>query len=250
MHPTDALWREFLDRESDPPTQRRLETHLDGCPICQEKAATVERERAFVAGLLDQLNGEVPSRSVAHVLGRPGHGAVRRQLTAAAVVALCVVAAAAGATIRTGVWQEVGDWLLGPRPWLQATPRDTSPVTMSDQAPASALSFDPGGDAEIVFAERQEQGEIDVVLDVGAKVSITASAPVAYLAGSRRVTVANRQSAASYLILLPRTLRRVRIRVGDQLIFLKQGTSVFTSVRPDSRGRYIVPFSHLPKSTP
>lgn len=250
MHPTDGLWREFLDRESDPLVQRKLASHLDGCAICQEKAATVERQRALVAGLLDQLDGDVPTRSMAAVLGRPRHGAVRRQLAAAAVVALCMVAAAAGATIRTGVWQQVGDWLLGPRPWLQDTPRDTSSVILSDQAPASAISFDPGGEADIVFAERQEEGEIDVVFDAGAKVSITASAPVAYLAGNGRVTVSNRQAAASYLILLPRTLRRVRIRVGDRLIFLKQGAAVFTSARADSAGKYVVPFSHLPKRTP
>ena len=240
MHPTDGMWQEVLDGESDPPVQRDLQNHLAACVDCQVKVSVLERQRSLVTGLLDRLDGEVPLRTLAAVLGR-ARPRVSRGMLAAAAIIICMVTAA-GATVRTGLFHRATDWLLGPRPWLEASPAAPVPH-QADAAAQGGIAFEPAGDVEVVFADAQPSGTIEVTLSPDSKVSITASAPVGYTVRKGRVAVVNQGGTASYRIVLPRSVPIASIRIANRLVFSKHGSTLTTETRADSAGAYLIPFS-------
>lgn len=244
MHPTEGMWQEFLDRESDPPSRSELELHLDTCAECRQATAVLEQRRLMMSELLDQLDASGPARTLSEVLSR---GRTRRSwpsLIAAAVIAMCVVTAA-GATIRAGLFQRAMDWLMGPRPWIQA-PATPPALPTPERASSTGIAFDPSGPVEVAFQEWPQAGEIEIVLRDAAKVSVVASEPSGFTVRKGRVEVANRGGSASYRITLPQSVPLASVRMGDRVVFTKRGPDVTTQASKTAPGTYLLSFG--PKS--
>ena len=244
MHPTEGMWQEFLDGESDPPVQRELAIHSDACADCQRTVAALGRRRVFTAELLDRLDGQVPARSLADVLSRPRSQPrpSRQSLLVAAMIALCVVTAA-GATVRTGVIHRAMNWLLGPAPQIESQ-YPPAPSSITERASSTSIAFVPAGTVDIVFEEWPRRGEIEIAVREAPEVSITASVPSAYSVRTGRVLVANRGVTASYRITLPRNVDFASIRVGDRVVFSKRGDALSTQARKTGPDSYLLSFSN------
>ncbi|MEA2712984.1 MAG: hypothetical protein QOK27_945 [Gemmatimonadales bacterium] len=242
MHPTEGMWQEFLDGESDPPVQRQLASHSDTCADCRRTVAALGRRRAFTVELLDRLDGQVPARSLADVLGRPRSQPrpSRPSLLVAAMIALCVVTAA-GATVRTGLIHRAMNWLLGPAPQIESQ-YPPAPPPSPERASSTGIAFVPAGTVEIAFEEWPRRGEIEIALREATEVSIVASAPSAYSVREGRVLVANRSVTAGYRITLPQNLPLVSIRVGQRVVFSKRGDALSTQAKKTGPGSYLLSF--------
>ena len=244
MHPTEGMWQEFLDGESDPPVQRELAIHSDTCVDCQRTVAALGRRRVFTAELLDRLDGQVPPRSLADVLSRPRSQprSSRQSLLVAAMIALCVVTAA-GATVRTGIIHRAMTWLLGPAPQIESQ-YPATPLPSPERASSTGIAFVPAGTVEIAFEEWPRHGEIEIALQGATEVSIIASAPSRYSVREGRVLVANRGVTASYRITLPQNVPLASIRVGDRVVFSKRGAALSTQAKKTGPDSYILSFSN------
>jgi anti-sigma factor RsiW len=244
MHPTEGMWQEFLDGESDPPIQRELAIHSDICADCQRTVAALGRRRVFAAELLDSLDGHVPARRLADVLSRPRSRprTSRRSLLVAAMIALCVVTAA-GAVVRTGMVHRAMNWLLGPAPQVESQ-YPSAPAAIPKRASSTGIAFVPAGTVDIAFEEWPRRGEIEIALREATEVSIIASAPSAYSVREGRVLVANRGVTASYRITLPQHVRLASIRVGDRMVFSKRGDALSTQARKTGPDSYLLSFSN------
>ncbi len=243
MHPTEGMWQEFLDGESDPPVQRELAIHSDTCADCQRTVAALGRRQVLAAELLGRLDARVPERSVADVLSRP-HArprSSRRSLLVAAIIVLSVVTAA-GAVMRTGVVHRAMNWLLGPAPQVESQ-YPPAPPPIPERDSSTGIAFVPAGTVEIAFEEWPHRGEIEIALREATEVSIIASAPSAYSAREGRVLVANRGVTASYRITLPQNVPLASIRVGDRVVFSKRGDALSTQARRTGPDSYLLSFS-------
>ena len=243
MHPSEGMWQEFLDGESEAPVQRELAIHTQICPDCQRTVAVLDRGRAFAAELLDYIDAEVPLRSPLEVLSRlrRQQRAPRQSLLAAAVVALCVVTAA-GATVRTGLIHRAMNWLLGPAPQVESHFPPT-PQSSPDYASSTGIAMVPAGPVEIAFEQWPSRGEIEIAVRLAAEVSVTASVPSAYSVRRGRIEVANRGVAASYRIVLPQTVSVAAIRVGGKVVFSRRGTAIATQAKKTGPDSYLLSFS-------
>jgi anti-sigma factor RsiW len=242
MHPTEGMWQEFLDGESDPPIQRELAIHSDTCAACRGTVAALGRRRVFAAELLGSLDGEVPARSVADVLSRRSSQPLtsRRSLLVAAMIALCVVTAA-GAAVRTGLVHRAMNWLLGPAPQVE-TQYPPAPPAIPERGSSTGIAFVPAGTVEIAFEAWPRSGEIEIALRPATEVSVTASVPSAYSVRKGRVAVANRGVTASYRIILPQNVPSASIRVGDRVVFSKRADSLSTQARKTGPDSYVLSF--------
>jgi hypothetical protein len=241
MHPTEGMWQEFLDGESEAQVHLVLATHQQDCSDCQRIVAALDGGRAQAAELLDRIGASVPVRSLADVLSRPRSRTSRQSFLVAAIVALCVVTAA-GATVRSGLIQRVMHRLVGAAPKAEPPADPTLP-----SAPAAASStgvvFVPAGVVEIGFEQWPRRGEIEIALRDVSEVSVTASVPSAYTVRAGRVVVANRGLAASYRIILPHSVSVASIRVGDRVVFSKRGAALNTQARKTGPDSYVLSFN-------
>jgi hypothetical protein len=248
MHPTEGMWQEFLDQESDPAVRRELELHLGVCTVCREATVTLEQRRFMMAELLDQIDAGVPTRTLSDVLSRGRPRRSWRSLIAAAVIAMCVVTAA-GATIRAGLFQRAVDWLMGPRPWIESPAPAPAPPA-PESASSTGIAFEPSGPVEIAFEEWPQSGEIEILLRDTSNASVVASAPSGYSVRKGRVVVANRGGTASYRITLPRNLPLASVRVGDRVVFAKRGPDITTQATATAPGTYVLAFSPRSGNSP
>lgn len=243
MHPSEGMWQEFLDDQCEPTVQRELAIHAPACSDCQRVLAALGRRRVLVAGLLDQLDGRVPERSLTEVLGRQRLASrrSRQSLLAAAVVAFCVVTAA-GATVRAGLFQRAMTWLLGPAPQVESQFPPARPVVPEGHS-STGITLVAASSVEIAFEQWPPRGEIEIALRPVAEVSVTASVPTAYSVRKGKVLVDNRGVTTSYRVVLPKNIPLASIRVGNRIVLLKHGALLTTQARKTGLDSYLLSFS-------
>jgi hypothetical protein len=241
MHPTDGMWQEYLDRQCEVPVQQELALHSAMCTSCQQTIAALDHRRSHAANLLDLIDATVPARSLAGVLSRRRRRSSSPQtLLVAAIVALCVVTAA-GASVRAGLFHRALDWLLGPRPPIEA-PAPVPAIGGGQQPSSTGVAFESSGPVEIAFEEWPAAGEILILLREGPRVSVAATAPSAYSVRKGKVVVGNRGVSASYRVTLPKDAASAAIRVGNRVIFSKQGDIIRTRAKQTGSGAYALEF--------
>jgi hypothetical protein len=176
------------------------------------------------------------------VIARGGGGAQwQRRGALAAGVALLVVAAAAAAFPHSPVRQWLG------HAWGTGRERAPARAPASEAGPSrqTGVALVPESSIEIVFRERQAAGTIRIALDDGAQAAVRTvgvDTTVAYTVAPGRVIVDNADALASYEIVIPRAVTRARVRVGDRVVFAKDGAAV--------SGGALIDFTQLQGSAP
>ena len=241
MHLTDLDLHALLDGELLEIHAAQIRGHLGDCPACARKHSDLEREREETAALLASLDHIVPRPDVEAVVARARRSNWHGRRALAAGLALLVVAVGAAAALPHS---PVRQWLgrvLGVGRRHAAVARDTNGAVQSGRNGVALL---PGPSIEVVFRERQSAGSIRILLDSGPDAVVqTVGGAVRYAVGPSRVVVDNAHASASYEVLIPRTVPRARVRIGDRVVFAKEQAAISCDVPADSAGRYVIDFA-------
>jgi anti-sigma factor RsiW len=236
-HLDDVSIELLLSGELDESEAQRGLAHLAECATCGRRLAAAREQDKEIEALLSLLDHPVPQLGSEDVMQRARRRR-RHSHTAAAGIALLLLAGAAsavpGSPLRT--------WLAG---FLGASPETSTPPA-AEQGVAAGVSVVPTGEFELVFAAVQEAGVVRIVITDEPEVAVRAvgGAP-GYSVEPDQVRIENAGSTADYEILLPRSARHVRIRVGDSVVFTKRDGSITTGAAPDAAGQYVLEFAAL-----
>ncbi len=113
------------------------------------------------------------------------------------------------------------------------------------------ISVIPTGEFELHFETSQSTGVIRIALTDGAELAVRAfgDSP-GYDLAPEGVRVENVGSTADYEVLVPRSARRVTIRVEETVVFTKQDASIVTLAVEAERAGYLLDFAELRSPRP
>jgi hypothetical protein len=127
----------------------------------------------------------------------------------------------------------------------------TAPARPAEPSQRSGVALLPGPNLDIVFRDLQRAGTIRITLDTGPEVAVLSLGDnVKYAVAQSAVVVDNAHAITSYEIMIPKGVARARIRVGDRIVFAKDGATASTRMPSDSADRYIIAFTVLERSAP
>jgi anti-sigma factor RsiW len=238
MHPTEATWRALLDGETEALLVTELEDHLDGCEICQETIDALGRDRTTARMLLCVLDETAAPPSIDRILRRTRRRSPRHWGLVAAMILLGLVTVA-GATMGAGIFQPVIEMIR--RSHSSTDPKEKR-VAQVEGSASNGIALESSEDADVVFLTAQGSGTLTILQSGRSNVEITATAPVPYTVRTGRVTVGNGGGKASYQVTLPRGILRADVWVAGKVVFSKRGALIRTAVKPDSTGKYVLPF--------
>ncbi|MBK5188630.1 MAG: hypothetical protein JJD97_10300 [Gemmatimonadaceae bacterium] len=199
-------------------------------PNPDERLADAELSR-----LLASIDHPMPRVSAAQVIMRARARSGRRSmlLAAAAVLAVASVATATvpGSFVRRYLHQLVGARSAAPSPAPAAQP--------ASEAASRGIAFTPGAEVEIDFRALQATGVVAVRWADARTVLLTqsgSSGDAHYALTPTGVIVDNGGSAASYTLVLPRSLERARVRIAGGVVLAKEGDTVSCAGARDDVG--------------
>jgi hypothetical protein len=217
-HPTDADLIRHLDGEPAMPGGRDATAHLRQCEACASRADLLHHRRQRLARLLADADAgvDVPRGPVAEELlaraRRRRPPAARPALRAAALL-LVAGALAAQPLVRRWVGQQ----------WHRAAsqahrPAAALPAVAHQGSAGTAVAFEPGpGPFMIQFDARPDAGTLTIAGDSGTRASAErlGGANPDLLVMPHGLHVRNASGdTASYLVRVPRSVRRVYLRFG------------------------------------
>jgi anti-sigma factor RsiW len=240
-HPSDAELQSLGDGELAAADERRLRRHLEGCGACAARHRGLQLAGRRIGDwlrLLDHPAPAVDAETVARRAGGPLRPA-RPGLLAAAVATVLLAAVAAAAIVPGSPLRRfVASVLEEPSP-AEAPPRQEP---ASRPPPASGVSFVPEPDLEVVFLRSQPEGAIRISLAETPEVRVrVVGGSAAYDLDPARLVVNNEGEDGTYEVRLPRDLPRVRVRIGDRVVFEKRGAAI-TGDFLERREAYVIPF--------
>lgn len=224
MHPNDAELQALIDGELDEPGSKRVLAHLASCEKCHDRKRALEFGLNETAELLRALDRPPPGMSVEDVIrvaerrslparSRPARGLLRAASVAGLLVAGAVVAAVVvpGSPVREAVERMI----RGP-----VSEEATPPPAVDLWRQEAGVALTPSGDLEVVFEAGQSQGSVELVVAGGdtARVEVRSDS-VGFVVGDGSVLVQNRDTRASYRIVVPSELPSVRILIGPRTIY-------------------------------
>ncbi len=216
--------------------------HLAGCTECRLRIEGAAAEERRVFNLLGLLDHPAPTVEADGLAARGRRAAIWGRRAAGIVLALGAAGAAYAApgSPVPGWVAQVAERIMGPS---RARVPEPTPV-----APAIAgIAVTPGERFTIRFAQPQSRGRATVWVTEGRDVIVRAANGVAtFTSGVDGLTVNNPNSSADYEIELPRSARRIEIRVGSRSLLLKENGRIVASTEADSAGRYRVDLSQTP----
>ncbi len=229
-----------------PITEDRVRSHISGCDVCAERLRALRDADRDVGELLSTLDAPppVPCESAIIRAGRARHHplvapAYRR---AAAAIAFMTVAAVAAAAIPASPLHRL---IVAGLASAQKSPAENVPaVTPQTPAPASpGVFFTPESTLEVVFDRRGTAGVVHARTVDGDQVSLSSlDSGSIYRVSSSRITV-DQSPRGDFELSLPRSLRDVRIRIGEELVFERRQGS---PTGPDS---FTIPLSRPNSNT-
>jgi hypothetical protein len=249
MHLSDEQVQRLLAGELPIPEADRAREHVMQCVDCRSDLDTARRDDAELSALLGHLD-HAPPRVTARALitrARPRHAAwVNR---AAAVLLIVTVGGVAWAAPHARLGTLVGRVLESIRGGDRTpAPPPAAPV----QAPnVAGIAITPGRTLLVLFTSAQTEGAARVTLtNNGTDVVVRAPAgAAAFTSTDERLVIDNTGSTATFDIEIPRTARRVEIRIAGGRAFVKDGAVITAPSTPQGESVYLVPLSG-PNATP
>jgi hypothetical protein len=226
-----------------------VKAHLATCEACRLRQQQLATEDADVGVLLRVLDHPVPAHSARAVIAsRPNH--LRRRAVLVAEIMLFVAAAAAAMTVPASPLHR---WIVRQAQPKGATSGAAVPAALPSQATGAApvgIVLPAPASLRVEFRQAQQTGTLEVHLVAGDQVTVRSrGGHVAYTVNEGRVLVDNRVPADEYVVEIPATLGRVRIVVGTQVLFQKDGDHS-GPVQPFDGARYRIPFTDTTRRQP
>jgi hypothetical protein len=186
--------------------------------------------------LLASIDHPVPPVDVHEVIMRArARSGWRSALLAAAAV--LVVASAAAATVRSSFVAHLLDRMHTARSTAQSA--RTPSAVATGVAASRGIAFVPGMQVEVEFRAVQSSGELQVRWADASSVLLTqtgAEGDAHYALTPTGVIVDNARSAASYSLVLPRSVQRARVSIAGREVLAKNGETISCSGARDDRG--------------
>jgi hypothetical protein len=186
--------------------------------------------------LLASIDHPLPEVDVNQVItrGRSRSGLRSALLAAGAVLA---VATAAAATVRSSVVAHLLDQMRTARSTAQRAHASSEPATGA--VASRGIAFLPGDQVDVEFRAVQPRGEVQVRWADASSVLLTqtgAEGDAHYSLTPTGVIVENAGSAASYSLILPRSVPRARVRVAGREVLAKNSDTISCGGTRDERG--------------
>ncbi|HXQ29191.1 MAG TPA: zf-HC2 domain-containing protein [Gemmatimonadales bacterium] len=240
MHLTETELQTLADGELLGRRRERAERHLAHCATCVTAVARLQANERWVADALRAVDHKPPAVSAERLMPYAVARRWRRwQALAAGIGALLVAAAGAAAVIPNSPL----------RAFLGLAKRTAHASRTAPQAPelsSSSVGFAPAKVVNVTFLSPQPSGEIGIVLaDVPMVRVAHRGGSASYTLTADGVLIANEGSHASYSVTVPRAAPVVRIRVGGEVVFTREGGRVAAVAAPDQTGRYLIQFATL-----
>jgi anti-sigma factor RsiW len=208
--------------------------HLASCAECAAKVEALRRSDSEVAQLLGQLDHAAPAIRSTNLRLAPREHRRRVGAIAAGLVLAAGVAAAAvpSSPLHKFLVRTVASVRGGSPP-----ARTNEPVAADQRA---GIAFIPGGSLAVKFRNAEAGGQVQIVLTDGGQVSAVASGEAGFSVHQSQLDIDSRGKAMSFVLEIPRTLREVRVEVGDRVFFEKRGDVVAGSASLNPNGPYVV----------
>lgn len=213
-HPDEATLLGLMDDALEGDERDAAEAHVRGCIACRAEMEHLQRRMRRLEEMLARTDFPLPEPKVVPL--RPRARATSRWMRAAAVVLVTLGAAALATPARA--W--IASWLSGlaPKPRVEAK-HTPPPPPVGAPAQSSQVRFPVHGPTfTLTVARTQRAG--GVVIRASSSGAATAevvagTADLLVLPDGLRIGNAP-GSAAEYVVVLPPSVRTVRIRVGDR----------------------------------
>jgi hypothetical protein len=241
MHVDEEQLQRLLHRQLPSRAARSVRDHLAECADCRERFVTAERDDSAVFALLHEVDHAVPVVDPEALFARLGWTSLGWGRWAAGLLLLVGIVGAAyalpGSPVRQWI-RSAAVWIGGSEPPASSTRAEASTL------PVAGMVAVPGPRFVIAFESPESGGHARVSLTDGKHVTVRAPTGAAsFTSAANRLGIANAGTGATFEIEIPRTARRVEIRVAGARIFLKDGSRV-TSDRPATvEGDYLIPLS-------
>ena len=250
MHLTNMQIDRLLRGELSGADSRELRMHLDGCEPCARRHAAMALEDDEIADALAMLNARVEPLDVQSLMQRAarpvspgarisGRGGARRrrQLGWAAGALLMATAAAAmpGSIARRWMANAAardGETAPSPSPTQQTT---------ADPVDGSGVSIAPGDSADVEFTSWQTDGAITIRLTDERKLRVwTGNGSSTFSVQPSGIRVRNDASRADHEVIVPSVVRRLRVIVGGEPVFIREGAAVVVGPPPGGDGAFSI----------
>lgn len=207
--------------------ERRAYSHLAVCPECTRLIGSLRDADRDTGSLLSSLDVVMPSRSADSIVraaqrqeNRFGFGWRR----AAAVVGFLVVAGTAAAAVipSSPLHQLLGTMLGSSGGSHVALKVSTKPPQAGPVSPAVSMAAKPGSALEVSFSGSGVGGELEVRIIDHDQISLSSpSAGAIYRVSANRIAV-EQSTPATFQLTVPRSLRELRVRIGNDVVFERQ----------------------------
>lgn len=237
MHLTEPQLESLTDGEIARVSGESAHHHLTTCAECAEGLARRKAWHREVGDLLLTVDDAPPVVSPDLLIARarrgrrPRWGAIAAGIAAVGVAMVAAAAAVPNSPLRAYLAH------------LGARHRVAPALHQSSEPGVTSVGFAPARVVNVVFERPQQSGEIGITLADAPLVRVAHRyGSPSYTLTPDGVVIGNAESRASYEVTLPRSAPVVRIRVGDRVVFARDGDAIVTAASPDSQGRYVIPF--------
>jgi anti-sigma factor RsiW len=239
MHLDEERLQRMLHDELSPTAREVAVVHLESCDGCRARLDHATRLESRIFGALETIDTPPPLRLLTVHPQARRRGPWYRRLIAVSVLGIAGIAyAAPRSPLRSFVDR------VTRRP--SATRKPDSLIARQGQS-TSGIALAPGPRLEIEIDRVTESDIVTVAIvdrtDEDAVVLRAVGGRPAFQTSADRVIVKNVDGVGALTIDIPRTAAHVEIRVGPTRLFVKDGLDVITSIRPDAKGRYALPFA-------
>lgn len=238
MHVDEERLQRLLHGELARADEAEAQAHLAACDECSRRFAAAAREEESVGALLRELDRPAPHLALGAIARRAG---TRSPLIPRWAAGFAIVLGLAGAAyaLPGSPLPRLVDAVVE---WAKGRPDPLSPGAGSLPLPDASfagIAVPPGARFRILFQTPNTRGEMLVRLTGGAEVEIRAARGAAtFTTGESQLVVDGRGLPATYEIEIPLTAPRVEILVGEDRVFLKEGSRVTTALGSGSTAPY------------
>ena len=215
--------------------------HTATCATC---AAAVEQARDAdrrTGELLQLLDHRPPAVTAAAVMTRARS---RRWRAAAPIAASVLLFAAAGAAAlpHSPVRRALAHAWISLRPTPGSA--DHATVIESSARAQGGVAITPDQALDVVFERPPRTGTLRISIDSSPRATVRSSDSTArYAVQPDRVLIVSDAAVAAYELVLPRSLSRITVTVGNRVVFRKLDTLTTSAVARDGRGVFKIDFA-------
>jgi hypothetical protein len=238
MHLDEETIQRLVNGELEQFAESPAHLHLGRCEECRARLEAAAREEEETHALLRYADHAPPAVSAEVIAARArtlreqarGEELMRRASWMRRAAGILVVIGLAGAAYSMP-GSPLPKWVANALGWIRegmggpSTPAPQTTDREDSGSGRSGIAVPAGENLVIVFTSTQAEGGVRISLtDEGDVLVRGPSGAANFTSEPERLVIHNENSTKSFEIAVPRRAPRIEIRVGDRMIFLKEGS--------------------------